>query len=81
MKEIILIVLDLSSDVCVCVCVCMCVRVCVCVCACDQAGAVLPEEEMFVKNLPGQMRHCGRVTSHERSHNPDKDTRVRGERD
>ncbi|CAB1415806.1 unnamed protein product [Pleuronectes platessa] len=42
-----------------------------------RAGAVLPEEEMFVKNLPGQMRHCGRVPSHERSHNPDKDTRSR----
>ena len=43
-------------------------------------GAVLPEEEMFVKNLPGQMRHCGSLPSHERSHNPDKETRVRGER-
>lgn len=34
---------------------------------------------MFVKNLPGQMRHCGSLPSHERSHNPDKETRVRGE--
>lgn len=44
-------------------------------------GAVLPEEEMFVKNLSGQMRHCGSLPSHERSHNPDKETRVRGERE
>lgn len=43
-------------------------------------GAVLPEEEMFVKNLSGQTRHCGILPSHERSLNPDKDTRVRGER-
>lgn len=31
-----------------------------------------------MKNLPGQMRHCGSLLSHERSHNPDKETRVRG---
>lgn len=29
---------------------------------------------MFVKNLPGQLRHCGSLLSHERSHNPDKET-------
>lgn len=40
----------------------MCVRVCV----------------VFVKNLPGQMRHCGSLLSHERSHNPDKETRGEG---
>lgn len=34
---------------------------------------------MFVKNLPGQMRHCGSLPSHERSHNPDKETRAREE--
>lgn len=45
-----------------------------------RGGAVLPEEEMFVKNLSGQTRHCGILPSHERSLNPDKDTRVRGER-
>lgn len=45
----------------------------------EEGGAVLPEEEMFVKNLPGQMRHCGSLPSHERSHNPDKETR--GERE
>lgn len=33
---------------------------------------------VFVKNLPGQMRHCGSLLSHERSHNPDKETRVEG---
>ena len=43
-------------------------------------GAVLSEEEMFVKTLPGQTRHCGILPSHEQSFNPDKDTRVRGER-
>lgn len=36
---------------------------------------------MFVKNLPGQTRHCGILPSHERSLNPDKDTRVRGVRE
>ncbi len=44
-------------------------------------GAVLREDEMFVKNLSGQMRHCGSLPSHERSHNPDKETRVRRERE
>ncbi|KAJ4942129.1 hypothetical protein JOQ06_011997, partial [Pogonophryne albipinna] len=28
---------------------------------------------MFVKNLPGQMRHCGSLPSHEQSHDPDKE--------
>lgn len=36
---------------------------------------------MFVKNLPGQTRHCGILPSHEQSLNPDKDTGVRGERE
>lgn len=34
---------------------------------------------MFVKNLPGQTRHCGILPSHEQSLNPDKDTGVRRE--
>lgn len=28
---------------------------------------------MFVKNLPGQIRHCGSLPPHERSHDPDKE--------
>ncbi|KAM7394675.1 hypothetical protein PAMP_021461 [Pampus punctatissimus] len=30
--------------------------------------------KMFVRSLPGQMRHCGSLPSHERSHNPDKES-------